>query len=66
MKVLPEGYITIKEVSARAHACVNTIRSDIRKGRLEVYKIPKKKPDLFREEDVEIYVQTYQSPKPKR
>jgi len=64
MKVLPEGYITIKEVSARAHACVNTIRSD--KGRLEVYKIPKKKPDLFREEDVEIYVQTYQSPKPKR
>jgi hypothetical protein len=66
MKVLPIGYITIKEVSARAHACVNTIRSDIKKERLIVYKIPKKKPHLFREEDVEVYVEMYHTPQPKR
>jgi transposase len=65
MKVLPIGYITIKEVSARAHACVNTIRADIKRERLAVYRIPRKKPDLFREEDVKAYISVYHTPQLK-
>jgi len=59
---IPEGYVCLQDVPGQVGACLNTVRKDVKEGRLKAYKIPRQKPILCKEEDVAQYREAYHKP----